>query len=95
MESGATIPIPVLFYAFAALAAFYFAYNLRRAGAARIGRPDSRPIDWWGVIPGAIAYGVAQRKVASRKFGYASVMHLLLAWGFMELFFATTVVFFV
>ena len=95
MQSGDPIPIPALFYAFAALAALYFAYNLRRAAAARIGRPDSRPIDWWALIPNAITYGIAQRKVTSFKFGYASVMHMLMAWGFMELFFATSVDFFV
>ena len=94
-DGGHTLPIPALFYAFALLAIFYFFYNFRRALASRIGRPESREFHWRNLLPNALYYGVAQRKVTARRFGYASLMHLFLAWGFMELFFATSVNFLV
>ena len=95
MIDGAAVHVPALFYIFAGLALFYFLYNFRRAFAARIGRPETRRIRPWEVVTNALYYGVAQRKVTSRHFGYASLMHLLLAWGFMELLFATNVDFLV
>ena len=95
MVPETTIGIPALFYAFAAAAMFYFAYNLRRAFAARMGRPTGYSIRPLQLLRNTLVYGLAQRKVASRQFGYATVMHACLAWGFMELFFATSVDFLV
>lgn len=95
MADAADAHIPTLFYVFAGLALFYFAYNFRRAFAARIGRPEIRSLRPWEVIRNALYYGIAQRKVLSCRFGYATIMHLCLGWGFIELFFATTVDFLV
>ncbi|MFB0515690.1 MAG: hypothetical protein ACETWG_03690, partial [Candidatus Neomarinimicrobiota bacterium] len=95
MASAADAHVPTLFYILAGIALFYFAYNFRRAFAVRIGRPENRSLRPWEVIRNAVYYGIAQRKVSSLHFGYATVMHLCLGWGFIELFFATTVDFLV
>lgn len=87
--------IPTLFYVLAGIAVFYFVYNSRRAFAARIGRSEVRSLRPWEVIRNALYYGVTQRKVSSRRFGYATIMHLCLGWGVIELLFATTVDFLV
>jgi Fe-S oxidoreductase/nitrate reductase gamma subunit len=91
MTDSVALHIPKIFYLFAGIAVFYFINNLRRSFAARIGRPTASPLRIWEVFRNAIYYGIAQRKVSSRQFGYASVMHFCLAWGFIELFLATTV----
>ncbi len=91
MDNAANGHIPALFYVLAGLAFCCFLYNFRRAFAARIGRPELRSIRPWEVIRNALYFGVLQRKVSSYRFGYATIMHLCLAWGFIELFFATTV----
>ena len=93
--SGQELHIPGLFYLCAAAAILSFVYQLRRAFVARIGQPEPRTLSLAGVLRNALVYGLAQKKVSSRQFGYASIMHLLLGWGFMELFFATTVRFLV
>ena len=41
-----------------------------------------------------LTFGIGQKKVYSKRFTYASIMHFLIGWGFMELVFATTVDFF-
>jgi len=88
--------IPLLFYVLALLALVYFAYNLRLLFTVRIGKEEKyrrvRPIE---SLLNALTFGVGQRKVLNRRFTYASVMHFCLGWGFIELFFATTVDFFV
>ncbi|MEE9463950.1 MAG: hypothetical protein V3W14_00060, partial [Candidatus Neomarinimicrobiota bacterium] len=89
--NGPESHVPVWFYACAAVALIYFAYQLRRAFAVRIGQPEQRRLNPGAILRNALVYGIGQRKVASRQFGYATVMHLLLGWGFIELFFATTV----
>ncbi len=93
--SGQTLPIPGLFYLCAAGALLSFVYQLRRAFVARIGQPEAGTIGLVDVLRNALVYGLAQKKVSSRRFGYPTIMHLLLGWGFMELFFATTVDFLV
>jgi Fe-S oxidoreductase len=88
--------IPLLFYVLALLALVYFAYNLRLLLAVRIGKEEKyRRVRLFERLTNALTFGVAQRKVLSRRFTYASVMHFCLGWGFIELFFATTVDFFV
>ncbi|MFC1480994.1 (Fe-S)-binding protein [Candidatus Neomarinimicrobiota bacterium] len=87
--------VPALFYVCALVASFYFLYNLRRAFAPLIGRPDNRSLRWWEVISNAVYFGLGQRRVNSRRFLYPTLMHLLLGWGFLELLFATTVDFLV
>jgi Fe-S oxidoreductase len=88
--------VPLLFYAFALLAVAYFAYNLRLLFSVRVGKEEKyRSLSPLRQIAGALTLGVAQRKVLSRRFTYASVMHFCLGWGFLELLFATTVDFFV
>ncbi|UCH09681.1 MAG: (Fe-S)-binding protein, partial [Fidelibacterota bacterium] len=95
MTETVAVHIPKVFYIFAGIAVFYFLYNARRAFAARIGRPTEKPLRIWAIVRNAVYYGIAQRKVTSRQFGYAAVMHFCLGWGFIELFFATTVDFLV
>jgi len=88
--------IPILFYVFAFLALAFFFYNLRILWTVRIGKEEKdRSVDWLSRISNGLTFGVGQRRVMSRRFSYASVMHFCLGWGFIELFFATTVDFFV
>lgn len=91
-----THDIPLLFYVLALLALVYFGYNMRLLFTVRVGKAEeyrrTRP---WSRLANALTFGVGQRKVLSRRFSYASVMHFCLGWGFIELFFATTVDFFV
>ncbi len=88
--------IPLLFYVLALLALVYFAYNLRLLFTVRIGKEEKyRRIRPFSSLANALTFGVGQRKVLNRRFAYASVMHFFLGWGFIELFFATTVDFFV
>jgi Fe-S oxidoreductase len=88
--------IPILFYFFALVALAIFFYNLRLLWTVRIGKEEKdRSTNWLGRFTNALTFGVGQRKVMSRRFTYASVMHFCLGWGFIELFFATTVDFFV
>ena len=95
MTESHVIAVPTLFYMLAGLALLYFAYNLRRAFAPRIGRPEVRPFRPLEMLRNALLFGVGQSKVPSRRFSYATVMHLCLGWGFIELFFATSVDFLV
>jgi len=88
--------IPILFYVFAFLALAYFFYNLRVLLAVRVGKEEkNRSVGWLSRIGNGLTFGVGQRKVMNRRFSYATVMHFCLGWGFIELFFATTVDFFV
>lgn len=88
--------IPLLFYVLALLALIYFGYNLRLLFTVRVGKEEKyrhpRPVS---SLANALTFGVGQRKVLNRRFTYASIMHFGLGWGFIELFFATTVDFFV
>ncbi len=91
-----THTIPLLFYAFAFIALAIFAYNLRVLWTVRVGRQENyRSSDWLSRLTNALTFGIGQRKVMNRRFTYATVMHFCLGWGFIELFFATTVDFFV
>ena len=84
-----------LFYILAFIAMFYMAYNLRRLFAVNIGKPEEyRPLSFSTQIYNALSFGAGQRKVFSSRFTYASIMHFLMGWGFLELLFATTVDFF-
>jgi Fe-S oxidoreductase len=88
--------IPVLFYVFALFALAAFAYNLRLLWTIRIGKAETeRSSDWPQRLVNALTFGIGQRKVMSVRFSFATVMHFCLGWGFIELFFATTVDFFV
>jgi len=88
--------IPTLFYVVAFVALLIFAYNMRLLFTVRVGREEKyRSSDASSRILNALLFGVGQRKVFSRRFTYASLMHFCLGWGFIELFFATTVDFFV
>tara|TARA_B100000315_G_scaffold36538_1_gene31226 strand:+ start:15784 stop:17733 length:1950 start_codon:yes stop_codon:yes gene_type:complete len=70
-------------------------YNLRRFFLFRIGNKETeRPLDFFSGITNALTFGIGQRKIISSVFMYAAIMHFLLAWGFIELLFATTVDFF-
>ncbi|MEJ2084123.1 MAG: (Fe-S)-binding protein [Acidobacteriota bacterium] len=91
-----TSHIPTLFYAVAFVALLIFAYSMRRLFTVRVGREEKyRSSDLFSRVSNALVFGVGQRKVFSRRFTFASVMHFCLGWGFIELFFATTVDFFV
>ena len=88
--------IPMLFYLFAIVAMAFFFYNLRILWTVRVGKEEKdRSVDWLHRITNALTFGVGQKRVTNRRFAYASVMHFCLGWGFIELFFATTVDFFV
>ena len=88
--------IPSLFYVFAFIALAFFFYNLRLLWTVRVGREERyRSSDWLSRVTNALTFGVGQRRVMNRRFTYATVMHFCLGWGFIELFFATTVDFFV
>ncbi len=86
---------PVLFYIIALFALVYMAYNLRRFFTVRRGKPETdRPVKFLSALINGLFFGIGQRRVYRKTFTYAAVMHFLLGWGFMELFFATTVDFF-
>ena len=88
--------VPVVLYPFALIAVAIFIYNLRRFLALRIGKSD--PDNKIKIIPAIwnlIYFGILQRRVFRKSFGYASIMHFLIAFGFFVLLFATTVDFFV
>lgn len=88
--------IPTLFYLFALIALAVFFYNLRLLLTVRIGRKEEyRSVRWPSRLGNALTFGVGQRKVMNRRFSFATAMHFALGWGFIELFFATTVDFFV
>ena len=86
--------VPMLFYILSFIAMGYMFYNLRRLFTVRLGKSEERPIDFFSQLFNSLSFGVGQRKVYSKKFTYASIMHFLMGWGFIELFFATTVDFF-
>ncbi|MFQ6605541.1 MAG: (Fe-S)-binding protein [Fidelibacterota bacterium] len=86
--------IPILFYVFAFIAIVVFATGLRKLFLVRRGRAEAIDMSWGRMITNALVFGVGQKKVYRRRFTYESWMHGLLAWGFFELFFATTVDFF-
>lgn len=94
MSSQPESHIPILFYGLAGAALFYFLYNLRRIFSVSIGQPEPRRIKPLEALRNLCYYGIGQRRVSSRRFGYPTIMHLCLGWGFIELFFATTVDFF-
>ncbi|MBC8197522.1 MAG: (Fe-S)-binding protein [Candidatus Marinimicrobia bacterium] len=85
---------PTLFYVLAFVAMGYLLYNLRRLFTVQIGKAEERPLDFFGQLYNSLSFGVGQRKVYSKRFTYASIMHFLMGWGFIELLFATTVDFF-
>ena len=95
MMDGEIVQVPKIFYVFAALAVFYFLYNSRRAFAIKVGYRGQHSLRFWEIIRNLVYYGIGQRKVVSREFGFATIMHLCLGWGFIELFFATCVDFLV
>jgi Fe-S oxidoreductase/nitrate reductase gamma subunit len=86
--------VPTLFYILAFIAMGYLIYNLRRLFTVHIGKAEERPLNFFSQLFNSLSFGVGQRKVYSKRFTYASIMHFLMGWGFMELFFATTVDFF-
>ncbi len=88
--------VPILFYLFALIAIIVFLYNARRLLFIRRGKPNTKKsVSIISSIYNAFIFGFAQRKVMRASFSYATVMHLFLGWGFIELLFATTVDFFV
>ena len=80
--------VPTLFYILSFIAMGYMFYNLRRLFTVKVGKTDERPLDFFGQLYNSLSFGVGQRKVYSKRFTYASVMHFLIGWGFIELFFA-------
>lgn len=94
MAEHAVHSTPTLFYVLAFVAMGYLLYNLRRLFTVQIGKKEERPLDFFGQLYNSLSFGVGQRKVYSNRFTYASIMHFLMGWGFIELFFATTVDFF-
>ena len=73
--------VPTLFYVLAFVAILYLIYNLRRLTAVRIGKTEERPLNFFSQLLNSLSFGVAQRKIYSKRFTYASIMHFLLGWG--------------
>tara|TARA_B100001029_G_C15061545_1_gene458976 strand:+ start:2574 stop:4586 length:2013 start_codon:yes stop_codon:yes gene_type:complete len=94
MTEHSSHSVPTLFYILSFIAMGYMFYNLRRLFTVGSGKTEERPIDFFGQLYNSLSFGVGQRKVYSKRFTYASIMHFLMGWGFIELFFATTVDFF-
>ena len=85
---------PIIFYLIALLALLYLIYNLRRLFTIQVGKEELYKPKVISQIYNTLTFGVGQKKVYSKRFTYASIMHFLIGWGFMELVFATTVDFF-
>ena len=86
--------VSIVFYLIALLALLYLIYNLRRLFTIQVGKDELHKTNLINQIYTALTFGVGQKKVYSKRFTYASIMHFLIGWGFMELVFATTVDFF-
>ena len=86
--------VSIVFYLIALLALLYLIYNLRRLFTIQAGKDELHKTNLINQIYTALTFGVGQKKVYSKRFTYASIMHFLIGWGFMELVFATTVDFF-
>ena len=87
-------PVPILFYVFALLSMLYLFYNLRKLFTVQVGKEEPKKLNFFNQLLTTLSFGFGQKKVYSKKFGYASIMHFMIAWGFLELLFATTVDFF-
>ena len=85
---------PIIFYLIALLALLYLIYNLRRLFTIQVGKDELYKPKVISQIYNTLTFGIGQKKVYSKRFTYASIMHFLIGWGFMELVFATTVDFF-
>ena len=94
MSEQSAHSVPQLFYIFALISMFYMAYNLRRLFTVQIGKPDNRSLNLLSQLYNSLSFCIGQKKVYSKRFTYASIMHFLIGWGFIELTFATTVDFF-
>ncbi len=83
---------PAYFYIIAFLFVAVLIYNLRRFWTVKAGQPVkyATPTIMQMILSG-LTFGVGQKKVLSKRFTYAAVMHFLLGWGFIELFIATTI----
>jgi len=87
---------PAFLYLIALLAVLYFLYNLRKLFVANIGKSDPQDaVNILDAIVNGMTLGIFQRKVTSRQFGFAGLMHFFLWWGFVILLIATTIDFFV
>jgi len=86
--------IPLVFYIVALAAVGIFIFNLRKFFSIKIGKKTELDLNWGKRIFQALVLGVGQKKVWSKTFRFASIMHFFLGWGFIELLFATTVDFF-
>ena len=86
--------VPVLFYVLAVFSILYFIYNLRRLFYFSMGKDEQSNFSLLDQAINLISIGIGQKRVYSKRFAYASVTHFLLGWGFIILFFATTVDFF-
>ena len=86
--------VPALFYIIALGALLYLIYNLRRLFTVQIGKEEIHKTNFLHQIYNGLTFGIGQKKVYSKQFTYASIMHFLIGWGFIELVFATTVDFF-
>jgi len=86
--------VSIVFYIIALLALLYLIYNLRRLFTIQVGKDELHKTNPITQIYTALTFGVGQKKVYSKRFTYASIMHFLIGWGFMELVFATTIDFF-
>lgn len=84
--------VPNIMYVFGFSAIALFIYNLRRFFLVKIGKSEDRlPKNIFKGLLQAFVYGFMQWKVNRKRFGYATVMHIFIGWGMIELIFATAV----
>lgn len=84
--------VPNLMYVFGLSAIALFVFNLRRFFLINIGKKEDKPSN--NLVQGirnVLVYGVGQWRVNSKRFSYATVMHIFIGWGMFELIFATGV----
>ena len=88
--------VSIWFYVIALIALLYLIYNLRRLFTIQAGKnePNNTNFNFFYKVYHTLTLGIGQKRVYSKRFTFASIMHFLIGWGFIELVFATTVDFF-
>ena len=88
--------VSIWFYVIALIALLYLIYNLRRLFTIQAGKnePNNTSFNFFYQVYHTLTLGIGQKRVYSKRFTFASIMHFLIGWGFIELVFATTVDFF-
>ena len=96
MPESSQHDVSIWFYVIALIALLYLIYNLRRLFTVQVGKnePNNTNFNFLSQLYHTLTLGIGQKRVYSKRFTFASIMHFLIGWGFIELVFATTVDFF-